>query len=518
MLIKPLLTLFFIFFFIPPSYSTIHTLSPNSNITLQKLISQKIAKPNDTIEYESGTYSTPQSVGWNQSMPDNGPITIRAKKGATVIFDCTGNTESYIVGFEIAHSSNYKVIGPFIIKNCQNISVAVSQANNVLISNFKIYNSYNWAIMASGNNVIIENNYIEECVTANKNCNNQWKQCVASEGFNEITLSTNFIIKNNTIINTYGEGIDITSTDGAIVSNNKIINVFPSGIYVDNGKNVIIEKNIVIHQSAKSFCEKYPYNFHSYSVASENWVKKPIPIVNITIKNNFAWGCSQGIGFWGDSDENYYVNLSIVHNTFFNLQYAAMSFGNKCKKTPSGNQIKNNFFMSKYNNSGIYINNQDLSSWDIGGNIYYGLDKIGIPDTLKINNKSTSMAFPYNTSVKKFFDRSSCSLESYNKSDVDINCYIPDYNSILYHSGIQTNFSVKDFYDSIRNKKNPSIGMFEGGILNSSGNKGSYTAVIVIIIVIIIIVGIIVGLFIYSRKKNIDFKDVPGSLNEMFTK
>ena len=406
------LILFILFFFslISLSFSVIHTISPNGNITLQKLISQNIVKGGDIIEYESGIYSTPQRIDWYKSMPDNNPVTIRAKKGANVIFDCTGNKESYIVGFDIPYASNYEVIGPFTVKNCGHNSVRVLQGNNILISNFTIHDSVNWAIMASGNNVTIENNYIKECVTKNKYCTDQWNQCIASLGYDESKgiSSINFIIRNNTIINSYGEAIDIISTEGALVSNNTMINAFPSGVYVDNGQNVIIEKNIVIQQEAKSHCTKYPYNFHAFSVASEGWVVKPIPLINITIKNNFAWGCSQGVGFWGYSDENYYINLSIVHNTFYNLQYAAMYFENKCKKTPSGNQILNNFFMSNFNKSGILINSQDLFSWNIGGNVYYGIDKIGIPDTITKDKNYTSMAFPYNTSVKEFFDNEIC--------------------------------------------------------------------------------------------------------------
>ena len=531
LLFQFILLLLFLFH---PSSQTIHTISPNGNMTLQYLTGKDIAKGNDIIEYESGTYST-QRIDWYKSMPDNAPITIRAKEGANVIFDCSGSTESYVVGFDVPYASNYKIIGPFTVKNCNNVSIRVLQGHNVLISNFTIYNSYNWAVMASGNNVIIENNYIKECVTNNKGCTSQWKQCIASEAYDDTagTLSKNIIIRNNTIINSYGEVIDITFSENALVSNNTIIDFYPTGIYVDNGRNVIIEKNIVIKRDAKTYCEKYWYNFIGYQVATETWGKTAIPIYNITIKNNFAWGCFNGVGFFVSSSESYYVSLNIVHNTFYNIKNAAVYFGEKALKTPSKNQVKNNFFMSGYNNSGIFINKEDQHSWDIGGNIYYGCDKVGIPDTVKINNKDTSTAFSYNTSIKMFFNNSNCSLESYNSSDIDLNCYIPDNNSILYHNGIQTDFSDKDYLDFIRYKTSPTIGMFEGEIVennikndtetetddkkNNKNNKSNYAAVTPLIIVIIIC-GIIFGLFIYLRKRNKEDKIESNGLSELIPK
>ena len=201
------------------------------------------ASPGDTIELESGTYS---SIPYRlKSGAKDKPITIKAQKGAKVIFTGTNS----ICIFDFSGVSYASIEGPFELKNAL-CGVKAMDVDNVKISGLKIHNTQQHGIVISGENNEVSNNEIYDCVMENRNVGKTlefgWSQCVATWGKNyNAGFSKNIVFKNNYIHEAFGEGLDFLKCDGCSAISNNITNGFSMNIYCDASKNILIDGNIL---------------------------------------------------------------------------------------------------------------------------------------------------------------------------------------------------------------------------------------------------------------------------------
>ena len=164
------------------------------------------ASPGDIIELHSGTYnSIPYRL---KSGNKDKPIILKAVEGSNVVF--TGTNTLCI--FEFSGISYASIEGPFELKDAF-CGVKAMDVSNVKISGLKIHNTQQHGIVISGENNIVINNEIYDCVLENKlvgkSLDGGWSQCVSSWGKNYNSgFSQNIIFEKNYIHDAYGEGLD----------------------------------------------------------------------------------------------------------------------------------------------------------------------------------------------------------------------------------------------------------------------------------------------------------------------
>ncbi|ELP86827.1 hypothetical protein EIN_043450 [Entamoeba invadens IP1] len=471
-------------------------ISLTGNITTLKTACSQV-EPGDVIEFSSGIYP-PQEVPRLTNGTADHPIIIRAALNAAVTFQTFTGSSSV---FKVLNSSNIIVEGPFTVRSGTGYSVSVQNSTNVTLSNFKIYNSTNWAMFASGVNIVIKNNYAEDCVMAHENCKtSSWMQCFVTGAIAPKVpiLSRNITIENNEITKSWGEGIDIILCTDCTVINNYLHDVFPIEIYIDNAHNVVVENN-TLKFSNQSIC---PQNmqYHAIAIGNEDWPEKVVSTTNITIRNNFIWGSGFGVGYWGWSDVAYYSDIVITQNTFVNVYGLTMGFQNAClvKGKSKNNQFKNNFVYTTYKWYAAVVNETEKNAWNISDNVYYGGYAKIIADSWNgSDGNAHSIHFRENdTAFSDFFKGGyfgNCSNESYYNWKVEKYCFIPHKESVLYHKGVYAKYSHLDGkldidgFDCARNEMKPSIGMSEGGYAcNLNKAENVFVGILVVLIMIII--------------------------------
>ncbi|ELP88673.1 hypothetical protein EIN_192820 [Entamoeba invadens IP1] len=446
-------------------------ISLTGSITSLKSASSQ-ATPGDVIEFMSGTYPS-QVVYTKMNGTYDRPIIIRSALNAKVIFQTITNEN---VLFQLTNSSNILVEGPFIVRNGVGHTVTVKNCTNVTFSNFKIYNSTNWAMYASGTNVTLKNNFADGCVLEDENCTqSNWMQCFVTGAIDAKVpiLSSNIYIENNEIMNSWGEGIDIIMCTSCIVRNNYLHDNKWVNIYVDNAHNTIIENNIITYKSLYK-CSRRETT-HAIGIGNEDWPPKFISTTNITIRNNLIWGSTFGIGYWGWSDVAYYSDIVITNNNFIHISLAAINFNSDClvKGKTKNNQFKNNFIHTNYTWYAVFINDTQYNTWNISDNVYLSNFEKLKPDTWNgSDGNAHSKQFRLNeTSFNFFFDGGvfkNCTNDSYYQWDVKPYCFVPHKESILYHNGVYVGYSdldgkmETDYFECMRNKMKPSIGLSEG--------------------------------------------------------
>ena len=249
-------------------------------------------------------------------------------------------------------------------------------------------------------------------------------QCISTGDISEnpLIISERITIKNNSITNSWGEGIDVILTTDCIVTGNRIRNCYAVFIYVDNAKHVTIEKNEMrqTNQTMEGCKEKT----HGIALGNEDWPINKVPVTNINIRNNFEYGAMNGVCYWGETEIDYYSDVSVTHNTFWNLYGCGLQFNRQCVPGDKtfNNEFKNNlFYVLSYYFSAL-INENFINEWQVSGNAYYGIDRVYVQDTWNgTNGNGFSVAYPFNnqTSPYTFFQGGfygNCSNEMYTKS------------------------------------------------------------------------------------------------------
>ncbi|ELP93688.1 hypothetical protein EIN_431600 [Entamoeba invadens IP1] len=426
------------------------------------------------------------------------PLTIRAALNSKVIFDASGKAYA----FHLENSSNIEVVGPFTARSASYLTVSAVNCTNITLSNFKVYNSTMWAILVTGFNILVKDNYAQDCVLRNENCKSTtgWEQCVATSAVSQYIpiLSENITFDHNEVYHSWGEGIDIILCTNCVIKNNYVHDTTSQLFYTDNSHNILIENNVFrLTNGTLKGCKG---DTNAISIGDENWAIKPISVVNITIKNNFIWGCSNGVSYWGSNSVAYYSNITVIFNTFWKIEKAALQFTNDCvvKNKSFFNQFKNNFVYSPQEYYSAAVNPNYLDQWNVSANIYYGVNRINLKDNWNgTDGNCHSIYVPLDAQRPEYFFGKgffgNCSNERYWEPHVETYCFVPKKESVLYHKGVDaTYFEVigkhqEDYYGCVRSRVKPSIGFSEGEYMcNFDGTMINSVVVILITILCVL--------------------------------
>ena len=197
-----------------------------------------------------------------------------------------------------------------------------------------------------------------------------WEQVIASREnpwsqTSSDLLTQHVLIENNTIYNSWGEGIDLLYCEFCIARNNTIKNAFGELIYIDSSRNCIIESNF-LYVTTDDFNYNYQqWNRRAYGIgfSSENY--NNINVTNITIRNNLVLGVFSGVAHI--NYEGYYDEIHIVYNSFINLQqYGIYIHPTKDTSNVKNNEISNNVIAGSF----VCYNDVELKTWKGFANIW----------------------------------------------------------------------------------------------------------------------------------------------------
>ena len=439
------------------------------------------AEPGDIIEIKGGIYTERQNVwGWRNGTEEN-PIIVRPAKDEVVIFDGSSVSYSEEVAFvNFNKIANFRIEGPFEIRNCPQGGFQAIESVNVIVTGLHIHNVKKWGLLVSGFNIIVEENHVHDCVMSNKYSTAEygWSQCVMTWAwdYNRGEMSRNITWQRNTIHDAWGEGIDIILCDGCVAKENNITDTFSVILYVDNSKNVVVERN-VLRQTTDKYNNKRGFRPAGVAMGNENWMLNPIPITNVTIKNNLIIGSRIGVGYWGWS--NYYSNIKVYHNTVWNTIGAALYFQNpEIKGKARDCEARNNFFYVQDKYWAGDIGNTENSAWTFNSNFWYGMNWLPQPDT----GASSSKAQEMNIRADEIFYADptyNCNLNEYvTNKQISPYCFRPAIDACSYFKLVGSGTKIvkdsvsDDFYHCQRNENVPTVGYAESINICNSKKEG----------------------------------------------
>ena len=442
----------------------------NSKIIQTKDLSTALstASPGDIIELQSGTYnSIPYRL---KSGTKDKPITLKAAEGANVVF--TGTNSLCI--FEFSGVSYASIEGPFELKDAL-CGVKAMDVTNVKISGLKIHNTQQHGIVISGENNLVTNNEVYNCVLENKivgkTLDGGWSQCVSSWGKNYNSgFSQNIVFEKNYIHDSYGEGLDFLKCDNCSAIKNNITNGFSMNIYLDASKNILIEGNI-LRVNSDAYDTKWG---SACGVGMSSESGNEYNIENIIIQNNIMIGTRMGIYFFQIGEGSGYSNVKILFNTMWQVSVAPLWF-REPKNSPTNCELINNF---------MYVDwYQDIipkEAWYISNNYYY--NKLNVPSQYSDTNSNGGSRAAETLDLSTVFNNKNGNCNYFDKN-LDPECLRPSPNPNdwlkLYHSGTTKSTTVKinkDFSGCPRSETTPSIGAYEyPSGCNESKDEGDKT-------------------------------------------
>ena len=425
----------------------------NSKIIQTKDLSSALssASPGDTIELESGIYNlVPYRL---KSGTKDNPIILKAAEGSNVVFEGINS----LCIFDFSGVSYASIEGPFELKDAL-CGVKAMDVSNIKISGLKIHNTQQHGIVISGENNLVTNNEIYDCVLENKlvgkSLDGGWSQCVSSWGKNYNSgFSQNIIFENNYIHDAYGEGLDFLKCDNCSAIKNNITNGFSMNIYLDASKNILIEGNI-LRVTSDAYDTKWG-SACGIGMSSESG--NEYNIENIIIKNNIIIGTRMGIYFFQIGDGSGYSNIKILFNTMWYVSVAPLWF-REPKNSPTDCELINNFMYVDW-----YQDMIPKEAWYISNNYYY--NKMSVPSQYSDTNVNGGSRAAETLDLSTVFNNKNGNCNYFDKN-IDVECLRPSPNPNdwlkLYHSGTKPSIEImEDFSGCKRSENTPSIGAYE---------------------------------------------------------
>jgi hypothetical protein len=388
----------------------------NPFATLQRAL-QDVA-PGTRVLLGGGTYSLASTIRLSDihgTAPE--PIVIMPEPGASPVFDGSAVTDLwydnepyihienssyiYIDGIEIvgrpypsdvtSHLSNGST-GVYTGTPYRGSAFGALNSSFVTLARSRIHQIPNGATIVSGSDFVIACNQVQDVVLENTN-NQRYFQTGWPSAFGEgylVDANGNFAdwtrrvqYLNNTLVDSWGEGINCGATDTCDVIGNEIANTFSVEIYVDHGRNIRIVNNR-LHDNAWNGTGIAIDDEQYYGSADGNPTIPYIPEDNVLIANNFIGktpafvlyrydiSCADAPGACTTTPAYTWSHWHIINNTFaggadwyngqvFSIQRVTGS------TAPFDGVIANNIFLDT---TGLDL--QDASAWTVENNIFVG--------------------------------------------------------------------------------------------------------------------------------------------------
>lgn len=398
---------------------------------------QNYVAPGTTVYVRGGTYKAATNIT-KGSGTSSSYVTYSAYPGETVVIDGTGLNLGSSDSLLSLYGVNYVKVNGFEVANSSGRGMSASNANYVTIQNNKVHDIRYRGIGGTGSNITIDSNEVYNTALVNAGGSmgaGGWPAAINSYMKPDGSASQNFIITNNHVYNSWGEGIIALNLDGGVVRGNRVHDTYSVLIYGGNSKNVIIDGNYLYATNATYFRDGKPAT--GILIAAEDCCKTnpAVLLENFTISNNLIVKTRFGVRYWIGDYGIAYKNMKVYFNTIKDPTEAGVSFDST---TTSGNEMKNNIIYG----SALMPN---ASSWTFSNNNWPS----GKPS---VDTSSTSFsADPLFVSPQVAGSVDGYKLQS-SSSSIGKGTSVP---------------VIKDYFGSTRNT-NPTVGFFEGSSSTSS--------------------------------------------------
>jgi hypothetical protein len=232
------------------------------------------------------------------------------------------------------------------VQNSEGRGIGIVSVNEAEVFGCSVSNTYGASIhFVSSQGSRAENNFTTVAGIGNKEDGVPWGASI------DIAKSTSTVVRNNTLSEVWGEGINAHSGSRyTLIENNRLFGVRAVGIYSDAAPDTTIRRNIVLGTSNSAWWRgsnsvgagialnnevyHYPAGGGSQSVSVQTQRAK--------VYGNLVAYTSSGIALWGHLAESSFDGLLIYNNTLVdnNIQVFVMP------KPKPGAQFMNNILLS----------------------------------------------------------------------------------------------------------------------------------------------------------------------------
>jgi hypothetical protein len=223
----------------------------------------------DTLFIRDGTYPERVVIEQSKSGTESNPTIISGYPGERPIIDgqddpsVSSNWNLVLIAagniqfkdLEVANSANrginvYSGETPFVDGQY------VNSQTNVVIENVWVHNTKNAGILAEWlDNLTIKDSKFWQNNQIN-NPESQFNEGCCWSGAISARRGNNFVIQNNEIFESYGEGINIHGgVVGATIEDNVIYDTWAPAVYPINSRDILVRRNLVYHTNDTRFCE-----------------------------------------------------------------------------------------------------------------------------------------------------------------------------------------------------------------------------------------------------------------------
>lgn len=288
--------------------------------TFTKAVSGLVA--GDTLFIYGGTYT--QQLTVSKSGTATAPITVQAVQGQKVIINGEMLRDRGVV-----LNGSYIVINNLEVQRALQFCVDVT-GSNITVKNFNIHDCQRFGARIKGKNVILEGSTFHDNVLENiggTNTTGGWTGSLrVGLGAENVTL------RNNTIYNSWGEGIGLSRVKFINIYNNVVHDNFSQNIYIDNSTDVIVENNFTYSTDSKYFRSGAPAN--CIGMADEYYSGWGSQLARVRVINNIAAFCKRGIGYtYSENADGGMDTVTIAYNTIWGSTEAGIVVINQPVKT-----------------------------------------------------------------------------------------------------------------------------------------------------------------------------------------
>jgi hypothetical protein len=232
------------------------------------------------------------------------------------------------------------------VQNSEGRGIGIVSVNEAEVFGCSVSNTYGASIhFVKSQGSRAENNFTTIAGIGNKEDGVPWGASI------DIAKSTSTVVRNNTLNEVWGEGINAHSgSQYTLIENNRLFGVRAVGIYADGAPDTTIRRNLVLGTANSAWWRgsqsvgagialnnevyHYPAGGGSQSVSVQTQRAK--------VYGNLVAYTSSGIAFWGHLAESSFDDVLVYNNTLVdnNIQVYTMP------KPKPGAQFMNNILLS----------------------------------------------------------------------------------------------------------------------------------------------------------------------------
>jgi parallel beta-helix repeat protein len=215
-----------------------------------------------------------------------------------------------------------------------------------------VHDTWVHPIMVTGDSITIDGNHVYNGILSNVNGSRIvqfWPGGISTWSRSSGAWSTNIVIRNNHVHDTWGEGILPVRSNGVTIADNKVHDTYSVNIYLTEVRRAVVERNYVYSSNPAFNRNGRPAD--GIFIANEGSATGGSPNAafsnDMLIRNNVVAKTGYGIWFWYDASRttnNSYANVRILNNVVKDTALANVRFMDvpSSQTQPAGNVLRNN--------------------------------------------------------------------------------------------------------------------------------------------------------------------------------